>query len=188
MTLNAAANAALARRADYSSAPKVVEQPADATPQSFAEIAQAASPSPTGASGVNTALQALTTYIPVEVLTLYVAVIAALGSLSVGDKPNLLGHWIAFGVFFFFTPVAQWVVFATKLKEVGKRLPLRVGEWPKWEMSASTLAYVAWAFALPTTPFAMFAWYSAAIAGVVVLAGSTLLGMVAPLFQRSLQV
>ncbi|MGB9110661.1 MAG: hypothetical protein WCC39_18390 [Telluria sp.] len=42
----------------------------------------------------------------------------------------------------------------------------------------------AWAFALPLSPFAQFDWYSSAIASIAGLVVSTLLGLMAPLFQR----
>jgi len=49
-----------------------------------------------------------------------------------------------------------WVAFATKLRAVGKPLPASPQRWPVWEMTAATLAYGAWTFALPNTPFAQF--------------------------------
>jgi hypothetical protein len=78
MSINALTNAAVARRSDF--------QPEGAVPTSLAEIASAAVAAPVpvaagvptaaatsaAASGPNTALQTLTTYIPTEVLTLYV--------------------------------------------------------------------------------------------------------------------
>ncbi len=59
-------------------------------------------------------------------------------------------------------------------------------QWPVWEMMAATLAYAAWAFALPSTPFTQFTWYSPGLAGALVPVVSTVLGSVAPLFQRQL--
>ena len=56
-----------------------------------------------------------------------------------------------------------------------------------WEMFAATLAYVAWTFALPNTPFAQFTnWYSSGLASFLVLIVSSGLGIVAPLMQRPL--
>jgi len=49
-------------------------------------------------------------------------------------------------------------------------------------MLAATLAYVAWAVALPNTPCAEYAWYSPALAGVTTLVVSTILGLLAPFF------
>lgn len=178
MSINSMANAAIGRNPDF--------PPLESTPQTFGQIAQAAGTNPPEDNGIGTALQIITTYIPTEVLTLYVAVIAALRPVTAGSSLSLMSHWIAFAVFLVFVPAAVWVVFATKVSGRHLPLPLNLRQWPKWEMIAGTLAYVTWAIGLPDTPFAMFSWYSSAIGGVIVLVGATLLGMVAPLFQRQL--
>ena len=49
------------------------------------------------------------------------------------------------------------------------------------------LAFCAWTFALPNTPFRDFEhWYSPALASIAVLLASSVLGLLAPLFQRPL--
>lgn len=50
-------------------------------------------------------------------------------------------------------------------------------------MIAATNAFLAWAFALPDSPFVQYSWYSAAIAGLVVLVVATVLPLLAQLFQ-----
>jgi hypothetical protein len=184
MSLNSLANAAIARRSDFS--------PAGRAPGTYAEIASAAAatsaplpaaapanpnaPAP-AATAVDTTMNVLTGYIPAEVLTGYVAVLAALGS------PKLMkAEWIAFWIFFIATPVVLWIVYATKAKGAGKPLPLSYSSWPLWEMAASMIAFLAWAFALPNSPFTTLDWYSSAIAGLVVLVTSSILGLLAPLF------
>ena len=59
------------------------------------------------ASGANTALQTLTTYIPTEVLTLYVSAIAAIGPLTIkiGTRDLQVGRWLPFWCFFASTPL-----------------------------------------------------------------------------------
>jgi len=178
MSINAMANAAVARRPDY--------PPLGRTPESAPERAEAAMGSQTSENRVSTALTTLTTYVPTETLTLYVALVAALQPAANTD-PTTTGRWIAFWFFLFFTPLAVWVTFATKLTSDKKDLPLRPRFWPKWEMFAGTLAYIAWAFGLPDSPFADFAWYSSSVAGFAVLITSTILGMVAGLFQRPIE-
>jgi len=191
MSINAMTNAAVARRPDF--------HPAQRVPEGYQEIARAAGLMPATAgegdaaaqlpspSGVETALQTLTTYIPTEVLTLYVAVIAALAS-GKGHAGPVNGSWPAFWFFLGVTPAAAWIAFATKIRAVdaSKPLPLRPRSWPLWEMIAGTIAYAAWAFALPNAPFAGEGWYSPALAGVIVLVTSAILGLVAPLMQRPL--
>jgi hypothetical protein len=201
MSINALTNAAVARRPDF--------QPEGAVPTNLTEIASAAvaTPLPVAAapaaplggtptvaassfasSAPNTALQTLTTYIPTEVLTLYVSAIAALGPLTVkiGMRDLQIGRWLPFWCFFIATPLIVWVAFASKIKAGGKTIPLHPSKWPLWEMTAATIAYVAWTFALPATPFAQESWYSSGLASFLILVVSAGLGIIAPLMQREL--
>jgi len=195
MSISSLANAAAARRSDFA--------PVGGVPQGLAEIAKASGTAPApalgaapppppggppapavnqGANGVNTALNVLFGYIPTEVLTLYVALVAAI------QKPDTVtpAQWIVFWIFLAFTPIVVWMVYASKVKAANGRLPTRFQAWPVWEMLAATVAYVAWAFALPKTPFTQYLWYSSALAGIAVLVTSTVLGLLAPFFQRAL--
>jgi hypothetical protein len=162
----------------------------------------------TATNGVNTAMQVLFGYIPTEVLTLYVAVVAAIHPNSSASGPAAAGatavqsaistavqqpsavtpvDWGVFWTFLVATPVVFWVVYATKLKGAQKPIPLAFAAWSLWEMTAATVAYAVWAFALPASPFREFgSWYSSGLAGVVVLVTSTVLGLLAPLFQNKL--
>jgi hypothetical protein len=202
MSINALTNAAVARRPDF--------EPRDAVPANLAEIASAAGAAPvpvtvpsaipqvteaprpnatsTSASAPNTALQTLTTYIPTEVLTLYVSAIAALGPLTIriGPRDLQVGRWLPFWCFLAGTPLLVWVAFASKIRAAGRTIPLHPSKWPLWEMTAATIAFVAWAFALPATPFAQESWYSAGLASFLILVVSAGLGIVAPLMQRQL--
>jgi hypothetical protein len=138
-------------------------------------------------------LSAITTYIPTEILTLYVAVRAALASppATVTATATVMAggvnwpEWYAFWGFLAVTPIVVWIVFATKLRAAHHWLPVSPGQWPWWEMFAATVAYVAWAFGLPNSVFNLKPWYSAAVGSVVVLVTSTFLGIIAPLVSRS---
>jgi hypothetical protein len=134
-------------------------------------------------SAVTGALKVIATYIPTEVLTLYVAVLAAIRAPEPANKDLKL----AFYGFLIITPLVMWLVYAAKCKAAGKRLPLAPRSWPLWEMFASTVAYTAWALTLAENPFAVSSWYSPALAAVVVLIVSTFVGLLAPLFQRPIQ-
>jgi len=199
MSINALTNAAVARRPDF--------QPEGTVPVSLTEIANAAAapPMPVGAppttpgaappsaavsSGPSTALQTLTTYIPTEVLTLYVSAVAALGPLTikVGGRDLEVGRWLPFWCFLAATPMIVWVAFASKIKAAGKPVPLLPSKWPLWEMTAAAIAYVAWTFALPATPFAQESWYSSGLASFLILVVSAGLGIIAPLMQQQLPV
>jgi hypothetical protein len=194
MSINACANAAAARRPDI--------DPVGTVPNSLEEIARAAATPPTatasqplGADFVNssaqieTAFNVLFGYIPTEVLTLYVAVLAAVNQPTANQPSQVTpAEWRAFWMFLVATPTVVWLVYAAKVKATGNPLPLTFGELPVWEMVAATVAYCAWAFALPNSPFTEYAWYSAALSGVAVLVASTVLGLLAPFFQRPLRV
>ena len=189
MSINALANAAAARRADFA--------PLDTVPQGLGEIARAAATPPTAnppaqagagpresATQIDTAFSVLFGYIPTEILTLYVAVLAAVHQTDKVTRAD----WIAFWTALVATPIVVWLVFGAKIKAAGKALPLRFRAWPVWEMFAGTVAYCAWAFALPNAPFSEYSWYSSALSGLAVLVASTVLGLLAPFFQRALKV
>ena len=172
MSLVSASNNALARRPDL--------PPLNDTPRNMAEVAEASGDTRPG-TPMTDALRVITTYIPVEVITLYVAVLAV---LSPEDRT---GNWVAFFIFFFLTPVVLWLVFANKLKAAGKPVPAAFRTWPLWKMTASTITFTVWAFSLSQRPTAGFLdWYSPAMSGVVVLGTATLLGLIAPLMQKPL--
>jgi len=207
MSINSLTNAAIARRTDFA--------PSNRAPSTLSEIATAASGMPaatppggavvnngtSSSNGINTAMNVLFGYIPKEILTLYVAVIAVIHPIPAvagSGSTNTLTidalsavkvmpqDKVAFWVFLVATPLVFWVVFAAKLKGAQKPLPLAFSTWPLWEMFAATVAYVAWAFALPANPFREYGWYTPGIASVVVLVTSTILGLLAPLFQQNL--
>ena len=188
MSINALANAAAARRTDLA--------PLDTVPKGLREIARAAETPPTAkptppagagpsetAAQIDTAFNVLFGHIPTEILTLYVAVLAAVHQT---DKVTP-ADWGAFWAFLAATPIVVWLVYGAKVKAAGKALPLGFGAWPVWEMFAGTVAYCTWAFALPNAPFSGYSWYSSALSGVAVLVGSTVLGLLAPFFQNPLK-
>jgi hypothetical protein len=56
-----------------------------------------------------------------------------------------------------------------------------------WEMSAATVAFVVWAFALPNTGFADLAWYKPGLATAAVLLVTLVLAAVAPIVQQPIE-
>lgn len=191
MSIITLTNAAIARRPDT--------VPLNTTPKGISEIAKASFTVPTDAtkgtasnqsSSIDTALNVISGYIPTEVLTLYVAVAAAIQPSTSTTEPHPVtsAQWLAFWLFLVATPTVVWVVYAGKVKAMQKPLPMQLGAWPLWEMIAASIAYFAWALALPSTPFKQYEGhgYSQAVAAVVVLVASVGLGLLAPLFQRPL--
>jgi len=179
MSINEMANAAVSRRPDY--------PPLNIQPRTIEERAQAAGNESTPPNTLSTAIKTLTTYIPTETLTLYVAFTAVIQPSNGNLTPSLTIRWIAFLFFLLFTPFAVWVTYATKVKSDNKQIPFYPSYWPWWEMIASTIAYISWAYGLPNSVFAEFTWYSAPLAGFFILVTSTFLGMLAGLFQNPLK-
>lgn len=171
------ANAAIARVPEYA--------PVNAVPKTASERAAAASADGTGENNVTTALKTITTYVPTETLTLYVAVIAALPRIE--NTTQIAMDWLVatFVFFLLFTPAAIWVAYAAKLRANGKPFPKTMRSWPVWEMIAGTIAYVAWSIGLSDSPFSTI--IPLALGGVIVLVTSTILGLIAGLFQKPLQ-
>ena len=194
MSINMLANAAAARRPDMVPLGMVprglgeISQASRTTPTSVPPSEEAGEPQVTAAgqstAQMDTALHVLFGYIPTEILTLYVAVLAAI------NQPDQVtsAEWNTFWLFLIATPVVVWLVYGAKIKAAQKPLPIAPGTWPIWEMFAATIAYCAWALALPNTPFTEYGWYSSALSGVIVLVTSTLLGLLGPFFQRPLGV
>lgn len=174
------ASVAYARRQDVAGAP-VPEAAPGAPPNAAAEAPP---------SAITSGLKVIVAYIPTEVITLYVAILAAIQQQPAGQKPTpaeFRPMWITYYVFLGFTPIVVWLVYAAKVRAGNKNLPVSPRTWPIWEMFAATIAFTAWAFALPNSPFQEFSsWYSSAVAGVVVLVISTLLGLLAPVVSRPL--
>jgi len=101
MSINAMADAAISRRPDY--------PPLNDLPRTITERAQASSSDSTPANSLTTAIKTLTTYIPTETLTLYVAFIAVIQPANGDLSSTLTIRWVAFLLFLLFTPFAVWI-------------------------------------------------------------------------------
>ena len=184
------AYSAAARRADY--------QPAGRPPGTREEMARAATaassiapqpgtgiPSPAAppaGSDVTAFLKTATTYIPTEVVTVYVALTNAIEHRGCGS-PSLVA---AFLLFLLATPALVLVVYASRLHADKRPAPWPLRQWPVFEMVAATVAFVAWALALSVNPVAACPWFSTAVAGVGLVGVTAILGVAAPLFQKPL--
>lgn len=193
MSVSSLTNVAIARRTDE------LGMGVDGKPATAAETAQATGDDPATQSAATAALKSIATYIPTEIITLYVAALAALAGSNpdMPAKPTDISQTggsiasstdlVAFGVFLILTPVFVWLVYAAKVRNAGKDLPSKLTSWPWWEMMSSTVAFGAWAYAMPNSVFTRFDWYTAAIGTLVVLLVSTLLGLIAPVVQKRLK-
>jgi hypothetical protein len=175
MSVNSMTNSALTWRTDYEDAAPI--------PRSAAENANATSRASTAQNPVTSALAIITTYIPTEILTLYVATLAA---IQTPNDSAAMEQRITFWIFLVLSPVIIWLVYAAKLRSDNKPLPLSLRQWPIWEMVAATLSYVAWAISLPGSSILQEVGLPPGLGAVLVIATAALLGLIAPIFQRPL--
>jgi hypothetical protein len=133
-------------------------------------------------SAVLSAIKSIVDYIPTEIITVYVAVTAA---ISDAGSSSRAGQWAVFWVFLILTPATLWALTAGRLRASGAPLPLDPKRWPWPELSVATIAYVLWAFTLPAAPFADLSWYRPGLGAAVLLVGTLVLGLGAPLFARA---
>lgn len=178
MSVNSMTNAAIGRRLDF--------PPLGEVPHHSREIAEAASGSSAPGNPVTDTLAVIAMYIPTEVLTVYVAALAAVQNPA-PENPSSYAVWITFGIFGVATPIIIWLVYAAKIKSAGKPLPVAFAQWPLWEMSAGTLAFIAWSISLPSAPFLEYLGIPGTLATVILLITTTLLGLLAPLFQNPIK-
>jgi hypothetical protein len=90
----------------------------------------------------------LIAYIPADIVAGYVAVFA----LVDGSDPDFSQEWITFAVFLALTPIVLVAVFLRETRRKGQR-GLGLRDWPWLDIAIAMIAFVAWAFALPDTPF-----------------------------------
>jgi hypothetical protein len=126
-------------------------------------------------SALTNAASALAKYIPKEVVTLYIAGVAAGPALR-----SVLGFgsraWLYWG-FVITTPLLYLLVYASFLKANDKSISF--AEFPRWPAGASALAFAVWALAVPGNPY-VTGPLQAAAAGFFALAASTLLSLLDP--------
>lgn len=183
MSISSMTNVAVGRRNDD------LGVGAGDVPRGVDATSRAAAPKPEAESVGSTALKAIATYIPTEVITLYVAALAAVraGGSNTGSAAASRGELATFYAFIAMTPIVVWLVYAGKVKTAGKAVPWSPVKWPAWEMVAAPLSFAAWAWALPDSPFTRFGWYTEALGTFIVLVTSTALGLLAPVVVRKLK-
>ena len=189
MSLNSLANAAVTNRLLESSRVLIAQIPGTVPTLGTAPVPGTAPVAGTGpVPGVvlpssEDYLGKLARLIPGEVLALYASVCTAIETGSAAEKVTI-ASWVAFGVCLLFTPLCVWMMVATKLKRAGQSLPLKITQWPIWEMCCGSIAFVAWAIGMPRSPFRAFtAIYSGGVAALVIPATTLFLGLTTSLFE-----
>jgi hypothetical protein len=127
------------------------------------------------------ALSLLVKYIPTESVTIYVAALSAAPTLK-NIRPGITEHSIYWfcGVL---TPILFALIFYGKLKAA--KLSLKsLGDWPWWKTFAATVAFLAWALAVPGEPD-IKGDGSGVVSGLLALFISTMLSVLEPIFDRA---
>jgi len=198
MSVGSMANVAVARRDDDLGAKDAA---GDVQPVNTVErVAEASGAKPNTETSATATLMSIATYIPTEVIGLYLAALAAVrsgidperASADISDNAGTLnlpsnGEAVVAAVFTLMTPLIVWLVYAAKVRAGGGGPPTAPRLWPKWEMFAATIGFITWSFSLPDSPYARFAWYNVAWATFAVLAVTTALGLIGPVFQRTIK-
>lgn len=174
MSVSSMANIAFARRADVA--------PEGEGLNSLDEVASATGTPPGSATSATSALSAIAAYIPTEVVTVYVAVLATIGVTQPQGSGPAYTPVAVYATFLVLTPVVVWGLYASRAVSAGKRIPRSLRSWPKWEMVAATLAFAAWGAAMPSSPLGIIPGFMPALAGVVALVLSLLIGVFSPIF------
>jgi hypothetical protein len=130
-------------------------------------------------AAAQSALKQLIDFIPTETIALFwlaVPAAAALTEYQSGKKPSgatALDWWVYFGLLAF-TPVLLVLSYLSGLAAAGAaRPPAR--DWPWWKAVAATVAFAAWAFAVPGNPFLrdapllMAAWVVATVVSTLLV-------------------
>ncbi len=108
----------------------------------------------TDAMGIATNLiSQITRWIPTETITIYVVLLALLTPPLAGDSPSFTSRWALFSIITAANPVV--VVLLTMAKTSGATFKV-----PLFEMAIASVAFAAWAFALPDTPLSSIPGYS----------------------------
>ncbi len=149
----------------------------DAFSQDLLPLAAQAATVPTPGSN---ALDALVRYIPTEAITLYVAALSAMPALKATFP--VLTEARVYWFFVVLTPILFLVILGGKRRSAKLPAFSALKAWPWFRLCASTVAFMIWALAVPTTPYlATEAGKVVAAFGAVLI--STFLTLLEPFFE-----
>ncbi len=135
--------------------------------------------SPKQPVGVPTSIaNQISRWIPTETITVYVALLALIAPLG-PHSPSFTSRWVLFGLMTAANPVVV-VLLAMAKKESGDRFKL-----PVFEMIIASIAFAAWAFALPDTPLSSISGYGITWNAAILTVTTTAITLVANALHRS---
>ncbi len=109
--------------------------------------------SPKPADIATTLINQITRWIPTETITVYVVLLALLAPAA-STSPSFTSRWVLFAVMTAINPVVV-VLLSMARTESGDAFKL-----PVFEMIIASVAFAAWAFALPDTPLSSISGYN----------------------------
>ena len=125
----------------------------------------------------------LVRYVPTEILGAYVAFVALLAPLSgTGCSANYSSRWHVYLIFLGVTPLVQWLIYRARARQASER-----PEFPLAECVIATIAFAAWAAALPNAPLLDFCGWTSEWAIAVAAAVAVLLVLVSNAFGLGLR-
>lgn len=130
-------------------------------------------------------LAGLTKFIPTESITLYVSAVSAQKALQ--EYAGWLTPSMSYKIVVVLTPILMLILFLRQLAVAGAPWKVPPSKWPIWRMIASTIAFAAWATAVPGNPVVDPA--SAAggvVAAFLALFVSLVLNLLSPFFEKRL--
>lgn len=176
MSINAMTNEALKLSGEFREA--AIEQTTrvpEATRQARGSIDVAAQD-----NRVTSALDALVKYIPTESITLYIATVAATPAIQL-EWPWFTEQRL-YWIFVALTPVLVLLIYMGKRRTVNLPPWPPLKEFPRWNTFAATIAFAAWATAIPGNGL-FESDTGGVLAAVLALFISTLLNLLSAIFQ-----
>lgn len=126
----------------------------------------------------SSALDALARFIPTESITLYVAAVAAMPSLK--EAFSWADEVTVYWTFAVLTPILFLLITLGKRRSAGLRVLPSPSKFPWFKLIASTLAFLVWALAVPSSPY-LTGEGGKVVAGFGALLVSTFLTLLEPL-------
>ena len=135
-----------------------------------------------GTAAAATVLDALSRYVPTEIVTLYLTALSAMPALTATfPHVNDVRVYWSFAIL---TPILLLLVLAGKRRREGLSPFPGWSDLPWWKLAASTIAFIVWALAVPNTPY-LSTQSGKIVAAFGALLVSTLLTLLEPIFERA---
>jgi Na+-transporting NADH:ubiquinone oxidoreductase subunit NqrB len=133
---------------------------------------------PNNAAAIDSAISALSTYIPAEAMALYLAVSSSL-PVIVGAFPRVDPYFVYWLFVWGFSPGLFLLAYFVKLAKSGSQLPTR-WQFPWFRLLSSIIAFGVWGRCVPGNPFAPLGELGEPGAGVFYGILATIVSIVLP--------